>query len=1124
MKLVLRSASATADVEAEFFHGDVTLAELLRAAGLESTEATLLVDDVEIPASTPLQSARLTNGSVIEVRDVAGPAPASEVGGERRDDALVDLHQIGGLASGGSLPLETGRYQVGADGPVRSELQRAGVNQPTFQLIVHPTGLCEIEPVTGQSVLLDGVTITGRVAVTEQIIDVDGAMFRVTPAATERSRRRVHTGPEGTTTFSRIPRSPIRTADSETIDIPDRPLADDARRMSRRDRIGHDADVRAATIRFAQQLDTARRAALRRARLGQPDVAELRARARLLSPQLWERRPTDADFLTLSPGFGTSMWRAVTSAPSHFAELESIVRLARPLPAVPIRIPLDDVIAVGIAGPRHAAHAVARWLVLEAAILHGPADLSIHLLTGLEQLDGWSWLKWLPHAHLADGRHRVAVTVAEAAAVLAPLSHVGVSRAGGGQPERADDDQRALVVIDALEHLEGRLSPARTLLSGRGRPTRALVLADRADELPPGCGAIIHVDDDGRMALEEPNRSRRETAITAVGVSHAAAATTARQLAILDDLAGGAVATAPTRLHLVDLLGSEWAESTANRILERWRDSAVLGRVSAPVGRGERAPVEIDLAMDGPHGFVAGTTGPETSEFLRSLLLSFACSVGPDRLTLALVDVEGLGTFRPLAMLPHVVASPTGPDPRLASQLLRVLQSELQRRARADGALSVEARLLVVIDAVDTIAAELPDFVTALVDVAQRGEQLGLHLLLVTRRSDSVLAGSVRAQTSIRFALQGRQPSNSLDLLRGAESAALPADRAFVRVGSGEVVAFQTPTTTGTRLGEGGLPITIRPFSLRRYPLDDAVSTGGPIAATGRDLDELVLAASSAASRVGSRPERIAWPASLPDSVDAESLMNLEPSRTRAVPIGMHVDRSNHQPTAHWWNSTQGNLVVYGVKLTDTTSVLATVAIGLTARHGSDEIELLVIDSGSGALAPLAALQTCRSYAPVGSIDRVIAMLEHLESERAKRALVVDEGRAEASGLPFVVVLVNDYGETVEALEAAGEEASVARLVEIMRNGPTVGIVTVVSTPYEQDIPEHSGTTAETRLVLRLGDPSAYRAFGLRPEQVPTLGPMRAIDPVDGAEVQLASFGTDLGAAVASFRRMRPRS
>ena len=80
------------------------------------------------------------------------------------------------------------------------------------------------------------------------------------------------------------------------------------------------------------------------------------------------------------------------AAPEALKALDGIELLAD----VPVAVSLLPGEVVGVVGPLPVARAVARGLILQAAVLHGPADLAIAgLVPGLAT--EWSWMGWLPH-------------------------------------------------------------------------------------------------------------------------------------------------------------------------------------------------------------------------------------------------------------------------------------------------------------------------------------------------------------------------------------------------------------------------------------------------------------------------------------------------------------------------------------------------------------------------------------------------------------------------------------------------------------------------------------------------------------------------------------------------------
>ena len=152
------------------------------------------------------------------------------------------------------------------------------------------------------------------------------------------------------------------------------------------------------------------------------------------------------------------------------------------------------------------------------------------------------------------------------------------------------------------------------------------------------------------------------------------------------------------------------------------------------------------------------------------MIASLAVGNRPDEFNFVLVDYKGGAAFKDCNHLPHTVGMVTDLDGHLTTRALESLGAELRRRehqlAGAD-AKDIEdylagresrdepmPRLLIVIDEFAALVAELPDFVTGLVDVARRGRSLGVHLILATQRPAGVVSAEIKSNTNLRIALR----------------------------------------------------------------------------------------------------------------------------------------------------------------------------------------------------------------------------------------------------------------------------------------------------------------------------------------------------------------------------------
>ena len=229
-----------------------------------------------------------------------------------------------------------------------------------------------------------------------------------------------------------------------------------------------------------------------------------------------------------------------------------------------------------------------------------------------------------------------------------------------------------------------------------------------------------------------------------------------------------------------------------------WEDRAPSGDVCASgslavvLGHDRDGPVSVDLAGQGPHALVAGTTGSGKSEALMTWMLALAEAHRPDRLRLVLLDYKGGATFAPLSGLPHTEAVLTDLDPGATDRAIRGLGALLVRRERDLARLGLPdlarwqqafdrghapeppPRIVVAVDEFRVLAESHPDTLEALVRLASQGRSLGLHLVLATQRPAGAVSAAMRANIEIRLALRCADDADSVDLLGTPEAARLP--------------------------------------------------------------------------------------------------------------------------------------------------------------------------------------------------------------------------------------------------------------------------------------------------------------------------------------------------------------
>ena len=200
-----------------------------------------------------------------------------------------------------------------------------------------------------------------------------------------------------------------------------------------------------------------------------------------------------------------------------------------------------------------------------------------------------------------------------------------------------------------------------------------------------------------------------------------------------------------------------------------------------------------------------------------------AAAHSPDRATFLFVDYKGGAAFADCVALPHTVGLVTDLSPHLVRRALTSLRAELRyrehllNRKKAKDLVSLEKTgdpetppsLLIVVDEFAALVQEVPEFVDGVVDVAQRGRSLGLHLILATQRPAGVIKDNLRANTNLRIALRMADAEDSSDIL-GTPMAAyfdqsIPG-RGAAKTGPGRLGAFQTGYAGGWTTNEPPRP------------------------------------------------------------------------------------------------------------------------------------------------------------------------------------------------------------------------------------------------------------------------------------------------------------------------------
>ncbi|MFW5474612.1 FtsK/SpoIIIE domain-containing protein [Knoellia sp. CPCC 206450] len=824
-----------------------------------------------------------------------------------------------------------------------------------------------------------------------------------------------------------------------------------------------------------------------------PDAATVLTIASGPGTRVWERRPTAPDFGRLRVGVGELPSRTGWVPPNGEVEHP-------PLRDVPVEVDLERVGGLGIAGPASEVEAVLRHLVGQLATLHSPRDLE--LVVPVAGRDApLRWAGWLPHTTAYGPVERCVDVLREVVAAREEERERGTSATA----------PRVVVVLSAADDADPELLDL--LERGRDLGVRCLVGARHVGALPGSCHAVVGLGQgvDGSARLDVDAVDPVPGFVPDL-VGPWWGERIGRALAPLVDVSGGRE-TLPDDVDLLDLVG--WLDARAVRsgslgvaddVVRHWRSGS--GRPVARLGRRVGGEWTIDLASDGPHLLVGGTTGSGKSELLRTLVTSLALECSPEDVSFVLVDYKGGSAFGECADLPHTVGSVTNLDEGLAARALLSLGAEITRRERllaesgardfeehrrlaGSGSGSPLPRLVIVVDEFRLLAEDLPDFVDGVVGLAAVGRSLGVHLVLATQRPAGAVTPDIAANVNLRIAMRVRDAADSHDVVGAPDAARLSPGtpgRGLARGGDGALVEFQA-ARVGAATAQGGARVTVLSPDgepTRLVVSGSGVATGPPVEGEravcdglGSGLGALVRLLRAAATSAGVPAPHRPW---LPPLSEVLELAHVGPQGVGLVDLPLEQGQTvlTHAPDGHW-------LVVGGPR-SGRTAALRTVLAAHLAGPGTRHA--WVVDT-TGELADLEALPQ------VGAVVRAD------DGSRVRRLLDRLRARADAEGPTASGLLLVDGWDRLDAASGLGLGGLQDDLLDLLRAGDTTLCAVVAGD--RTALSSRLGSVVTETLLLPLADPADATYAGLSRRDLPSSRvPGRALRLRDRAEVQLA--------------------
>jgi DNA segregation ATPase FtsK/SpoIIIE, S-DNA-T family len=445
--------------------------------------------------------------------------------------------------------------------------------------------------------------------------------------------------------------------------------------------------------------------------------------------------------------------------------------------------------------------------------------------------------------------------------------------------------------------------------------------------------------------------------------------------------------------------------------------------------------------------------------------------------------------------------------------------------------------LVIVADEFATLVKEIPDFVAGIVDIAQRGRSLGIHLVLATQRPAGAVNDNILANTNLRISLRVLDRADSSSIIGVPDAAAIPVPlrgRALARTGPAAPVPFQSAWSGAPfRTGVQEATVTVRPFGfggVATGPSTAGASAGVPDDDDKDDpetqLEVAIRVCADAAALRGAPPPRRPWVEPLAEAVHLDALwpqvaatVAADPGRYAVLGLADDPDSQCQYPVVVDLEAT-GGLVVFGTGGSGKTTLLRTVAAGLAYQGRADAVQIHALDFAGRSLAALEDLPQVAGVVMNDEVERTTRLLTVLRTEIEQRRRVLADARVESLSalrhqhgepvLPRIVLLLDSYPGFHSTFDQGSLYHWITELQRLVTEGRQVGVHVVLTINRQLGMPTALLSAMSARVVLRMASVDELTALGVARSQAVGAELPDGRGFLDGrTEVQIAAVSAD---------------